>query len=509
MDANTRNTRLVWFLLVDSDGLPYKGTSPTKVSVPSVADVDEFRSAVKAKHTNKLASVDAADLKVSKNKIAFDGNEELEVDVPIGELGSSAKDPIIVLVPSQGNYETLGRLLSLTLPSPVMAGSDKSISTHHSVHARDPLVRREWSTFEASVRALVQSIEARNKKVARPVRYENVSIRSESNVNEFVGFNVVRFLMDIDGKFTIHNPFSSSDFLGRPDFGIVDDAFGQLILVFELKCPWVIGTDLDLVNAQNKKTQHIIAQLNGYMYLNNLSFGVLSTYTYWWFFMRDGDNGLLISKCYPHDSKDPTILQCVYFLIALGRERPQKLPITTREVKVFMKNGGTKVLMFEERLHRGNYSDVWRVTFQPEGKPGIFKLMDKKCGKTTSVKLIDNEVEVYEKLDSLQGELIPVFEGVGKIGDVLYGFVTSFEGESLRQKVPTDSEVLEVEYILKEMHKLGVAHGDVRLPNIVKSGDGKIKLIDFGMATLSATLQDKKSDLEELETLKDGGRDAS
>ena len=64
---------LIWFLLVDSaNGEPYKGTSAAKVSVSSSADVDDFRDAVKAKHSNSLSSVDAGALKVYKNKAAFD-----------------------------------------------------------------------------------------------------------------------------------------------------------------------------------------------------------------------------------------------------------------------------------------------------------------------------------------------------------------------------------------------------------------------------------------------------
>ena len=64
---------LVWFLLLDSaTGLPYKGTSATKVSLPPTAVIAQFRDAVKAKHSNKLSSFDAADLLVYKNKAAFD-----------------------------------------------------------------------------------------------------------------------------------------------------------------------------------------------------------------------------------------------------------------------------------------------------------------------------------------------------------------------------------------------------------------------------------------------------
>ena len=63
---------LVWFLLLNSaTGEPYKGTSASKVSVSSSADLDDFRDAVKAKHSNKLSTFDDADLLVYKNKAAF------------------------------------------------------------------------------------------------------------------------------------------------------------------------------------------------------------------------------------------------------------------------------------------------------------------------------------------------------------------------------------------------------------------------------------------------------
>ncbi len=70
---------LVWFHLYDAaTGLPYKGTSCDKVSVSSSADVADFRDAVHAKNSNKLSSLDAADLLVFRNKDAFDKRNDLE-----------------------------------------------------------------------------------------------------------------------------------------------------------------------------------------------------------------------------------------------------------------------------------------------------------------------------------------------------------------------------------------------------------------------------------------------
>jgi hypothetical protein len=100
----------VWFLLLESaTGKPYKGTSADKVAVSSPADVADFRKAVKAEHSNKLSSFDAADLLVYQNKAAFDkrnaavdeGMEEpLEEDSFINGYGASKKEALVVVVPS-------------------------------------------------------------------------------------------------------------------------------------------------------------------------------------------------------------------------------------------------------------------------------------------------------------------------------------------------------------------------------------------------------------------------
>jgi hypothetical protein len=103
---------LIWFILVDSNtGQSYKGTSASSVSLPSGSVVDQFRDAVKVKHSNKLATIDAADLLVYKNKASFDkrndvlnGDSEegkpLEEDSFVDGLGKSKKEALVVVVPT-------------------------------------------------------------------------------------------------------------------------------------------------------------------------------------------------------------------------------------------------------------------------------------------------------------------------------------------------------------------------------------------------------------------------
>ena len=90
-------SRRVWVKLLDSDGKPYKNTSADKVSVESSADVADFRDAVKAKHSNKLSLVDAADLLVYKNK---NDKSALISSHPLVGLGNTEEEAMIVMVQS-------------------------------------------------------------------------------------------------------------------------------------------------------------------------------------------------------------------------------------------------------------------------------------------------------------------------------------------------------------------------------------------------------------------------
>jgi hypothetical protein len=92
---------LIWFLLVDSaTGQPYKGTTVSSILRSSlvVPVIDQFRDAVKAKHSNKLSSVDAADLLVYKNKAAFDKRTVLEEKVSFTQLKKSSKKTLCWMV---------------------------------------------------------------------------------------------------------------------------------------------------------------------------------------------------------------------------------------------------------------------------------------------------------------------------------------------------------------------------------------------------------------------------
>ena len=98
---------LVWFLLLDSEtGEPYKNSSASSIErhliTPPV--IDQFRDAVRSKNPNKLASVDASDLLVYKNKAAFDSRSAAENEGKVDPLdptqsvhGLGSKEDMLVV----------------------------------------------------------------------------------------------------------------------------------------------------------------------------------------------------------------------------------------------------------------------------------------------------------------------------------------------------------------------------------------------------------------------------
>ena len=90
----------LWYILVDSDGQPYEGTSAERVAVSLNADISTLRRTVKNDAPEILGLITASRLKIYKNKDSFDSKEmPLEANSVITGLGASMDDALVILVP--------------------------------------------------------------------------------------------------------------------------------------------------------------------------------------------------------------------------------------------------------------------------------------------------------------------------------------------------------------------------------------------------------------------------
>jgi serine/threonine protein kinase len=140
---------------------------------------------------------------------------------------------------------------------------------------------------------------------------------------------------------------------------------------------------------------------------------------------------------------------------------------------------------------------------------------------------LEREVAIYEKLQPLQGHHIPVYLGsvdLKSLGQVffydidvriIHFILLSYAGTEVKAVAGNSkTHIIDtVTSILEKIHSLGVAHRDVRLPNVLQSPGGEINLIDFDRAvflpaaarsTLSAISPNKRRRL-----IKGGGHETS
>ena len=105
---------LIWFQLVDSSGKPYKDTSADAVSLRPGSVIVQFRKAVKAEYADShLKGVAPSDLKVYKNKAAFDKDERLTAGFLLSGLVTSDTDLLLVVVSGSVNEADVSVTLNL------------------------------------------------------------------------------------------------------------------------------------------------------------------------------------------------------------------------------------------------------------------------------------------------------------------------------------------------------------------------------------------------------------
>ena len=309
---------------------------------------------------------------------------------------------------------------------------------------------------------------------------------------------------------------------------------------------------------QESKTRQALAQLYGYMELNNCRYGVLTTYTYTWFVKRSGVKGeLLICPPISQDSESPTLFECYYFLVCemeqSGSYYDRSAEISEQCLKVSSASGtptdsrpGTTTpsplsrvttqhcsseklepsghqrgdvyradsaenmgdvytqeycwssLQLDLCLGSGLHGSAWRGCI--DGQHAVIKLYDFQNGQQ---KYWRSEMEAYSLLKDLQGVMIPQVTHCGTI-DGMAGFIgMTFCGDRCTSLSPED--ISQLSETISKLHAKKIAHGDIRLWNVTKSDDGRIWLIDFGGAHTNADDDRMRNDWFGLEFL--GGED--
>ncbi len=88
----------VMYCLVDDEGRSLAFADDVTLVGTKDNKVTKFRKAVKKENPRKLATLDASDLQVYKNKETFQHKTPLDEESPVYGLGASKKEALIVVV---------------------------------------------------------------------------------------------------------------------------------------------------------------------------------------------------------------------------------------------------------------------------------------------------------------------------------------------------------------------------------------------------------------------------
>src|SRR4029453_14948579 len=131
----------------------------------------------------------------------------------------------------------------------------------------------------------------------------------------------------------------------------------------------------------------------------------------------------------------------------------------------------------------------------------VYRAHDEKLDRTVAIKVIGREtditpvdrariVEEARASSALSHPNICTVYEIGEIDGQAYIAMEYVEGRPLSELIPVNglsSEVVvrygaEIAGALEHAHQRGVVHRDLKTPNVVISGDGRAKVLDFGLA---------------------------
>ena len=169
---------------------------------------------------------------------------------------------------------------------------------------------------------------------------------------------------------------------------------------------------------------------------------------------------------------------------------------------------GTKLGHYEilSLLGKGGMGEVWRARDTKLGREVAIKTLPEEFAKDAD-RLARFEREA-KLLASLNHPNIAAIYGLEEDGDRSYLVLEMVEGETLAERLdrsgpfPVD-EVLgigrQVAQALESAHARGITHRDIKPANIKITPEGRIKVLDFGLA--KNVLSGQEIDLSQIETL--------
>ena len=228
----------------------------------------------------------------------------------------------------------------LAIPPPIYYPDlKKSTITTKSSTARTPDPVRSWTSFVKQVESHEFDKTLKQGKKPDFRQYDDVDdISNEEDVRQALSVNMFENLNKITVSRQPREKFkrisTEDNVKGEPDF--IYKQHDKLLLAVEVKTFWVLNLEVceslaekyeDDIERKYSRTippnsgkeisvVDILRQVFGYLVVNNLQYGVLSTYNQSWFLRRPKyePRALEISPTIDVRSRHPTLFQCYAFV---------------------------------------------------------------------------------------------------------------------------------------------------------------------------------------------------
>jgi hypothetical protein len=278
-----------------------------------------------------------------------------------------------------------------------------------------------------------------------------------------------------------------------PDGNIVDAYERQVSLAS--KCEY---EDPFSKNVNDTKVIRAISQLWGYLAVNHLKYGVITTYSQTFFFRRIPTSTADTSKMEVTpaisvvDGLLPIFTAWYFFLTSSNNDFLYSSPyssavLSRKQIQVKHRYEPIHIdlsqIYFNEPFAFGASCSITTgkvpIAIANLGnKKYLFKVFD--ASKDMSAKFFfEREIIAYQALESIQGEIVPNFYCALIASGFVYILVLEKLDAGTNEVANITTERLEEAY--KRMHSLGVIHHDVAKRNILALND-TFRIIDFGMS---------------------------
>ena len=147
-----------------------------------------------------------------------------------------------------------------------------------------------------------------------------------------------------------------------------------------------------------------------------------------------------------------------------------------------------------KKLGAGGMGTVYLGTHKETGKQAAVKVLPASLAREDGfVERFKREIASMEQLKS--PHIVEFYES-GHDGDIYYYSMEYVDGETLTSRLKRDKRMpwpevidlsLQICRALKAAHNTGIIHRDLKPSNLMLSGDGTVKLTDFGVAQVFAS----------------------